>query len=233
MGRISKILFGITVAAVTIAIVLSWSRNGDRELDVPIGQADSLSTTHADETPPIRGPNKQSLPVQNLHNVPTDQAVEITEIVESAFSRGQDYRSQAYIAAEEALKDVEPEAMLRWEPVYIDPGKIVAGKFVGEDAESDSRTPREEIVISPFPDVSFEVSMRDFDDVGWGASWIGDIAGPSGGTVTFHLSPDEHGRTVLQGYIVTDTRNYNLTPTSTFGHYVAVEMNPSFSRRVD
>ena len=89
MGRISKILFGITVAAVTIATILLWSRNGDRELDVPIGQADSLSTTHADETPPIIDPNTESLPVKNSHNVPADQAIQIAELVESAFSRGQ------------------------------------------------------------------------------------------------------------------------------------------------
>lgn len=233
MGRISNVLFGITVAALTTASVLLWSRNGDREFDVPTGQADPSSKTHADETLPIKDAITESLPVQSSHNVPTDQAGQITELVESAFDRGQDYRMQAYIAAEEALKDVPPEAMLRWEPVYIDPGKIVVGKFVGEDAESDSRTPQEEIVISPFPDVSFEVSMREFDDVGWGASWIGDIAGPDGGTVTFHLSPDEQGRTVLQAYIVTDTRNYNLVPTNNFGHYVAVEMNPNFSRKVD
>jgi hypothetical protein len=155
------------------------------------------------------------------------------ELIESIYARGLDYRIQAHAAAEEALEHTPPESILRWEPVYIDPQKIVSGKFIGEDLDANSRTPSETIVISPFPDLTLHVSMTKFEDYGWGAVWVGEITNGGGGSVTIHLAPDEQRRIGIQGYIVTDRRNINLAPTTYYGHYVAVEMNPYFRARID
>ena len=156
-----------------------------------------------------------------------------TEIIESIYTQDLDYIHQAHSVAEEALRHTAPEAILRWEPVYIDPRKIVAGSFTGEDSSADSRIPRETIQISPFQDVSFHVSMRKFEDAGWGAAWVGDIKNGDGGTVTIYFAPDEENRMTILAYIETDRGNINLAPTSSYGHYVAVEMNPTHYQRYD
>jgi hypothetical protein len=228
MMRNSRIVLWIclpTVLAAAVTFVLFesnwWNFRSNIELkDAPSDANDQISQPRP--SVPIRDSDKSLLE-------PTSE----NKIIESIYDRGLDYINQAHAAAEEALEHVAPESVLRWEPISIDLQNIVSGKFIGEDLNANFRTPRKLIVVSPFPDVTLQVSMREFEDVGWGATWIGDITSGQGGSLTIHFSPDEQGRTTIQGYIVTDQRNINLTPTNHYGHYVAVEMNPNFNAKID
>ncbi len=220
--------FTFFLALALLIVALAYVLRGTTKSS-PISDPSSFQADVALE-PEKLDPDTVSVISPPGHQLQTDSQ---PELIETVYGRGLEFSQNAYAAAEETMQLVDSQSVLRWRPTHVNPAKLVAGVFDGRDGAVHERTPAELVSITPFDDISLLVNLTDFDDVGWGATWMGEIVGSSDGSVTIHVTPDEAGRPVVQMYVVSSLGNFNVAPTGLYGHYVAIEMNPTYRAKLD
>lgn len=150
------------------------------------------------------------------------------EIVQSVYDIDIDSRTAAIGAVEKEALQLQldfPDALVRWQPVWINAFKITNGAYL------DENTVEREFRISPFPDRSYLATRTIFrprESIA-SASWQGELDGGKSGKIEMSILASEDGP-VLFIKLRTPDGQFNIRPTDIYGAYIVSEANEAFWR---
>jgi len=145
------------------------------------------------------------------------------EILRSLDDADRGFRDSALAEVERYIQDFDADgnSVLRWQPVWIDEGDLVAGNHLDEGAVAS------EFRISPFPQLSFKATQTEYRvwEVNNQASWHGVLDDGDAGSIHVTVQSDEQGRPVFLFRLRTEQHDIAVAATNVYGAYIAMDAN--------
>ena len=158
------------------------------------------------------------------------QINEAIEVIREIDQSNLEEKNSSWDSGFEKISKLDPQRILRWRPVRVDPKSII------ETDNNDRISPRDILKISIFPGETIIVRRNHFRTTPETSSmsWTGSPENGENGTVSIHVVAEQNAddlRAII--HYSSKFQDFHVIPTADSRYYVAVETNRDAKIAID